>query len=98
MEARRATVVGPRSGVLRLPLPKWKWLLRSTETLLILLLQPAYNHSKNLWNLRRIPLRTAKRQRAARNKRRVKLSWNLRSAHLLVVVALAIYAHIAGVF
>lgn len=83
--------------VFRLRLPKWKWLLRSTETLLILILQPAYNEKKNLLNLRRIPRATARRQRQARNKRHGKISWNFRSAHLLVIVALAVYAHIAGV-
>ena len=56
--------------VLRIPLPPWKWLLRSVETLLILLLWPVYNHSKNLWNPRRIPLQVAKAMRAVRDGRR----------------------------
>jgi hypothetical protein len=56
--------------VLRIPLPPWKWLLHAVETLLILALWPVYNHSKNLWNPRRIPLQVAKAMRAVRDGRR----------------------------
>jgi hypothetical protein len=53
--------------VLRVPLPRWKWLLRSVETVLILALAPVYNHKKNLWNPRRIPLDSARLMRLARD-------------------------------
>jgi hypothetical protein len=79
--------------VLRLPLPRWKWLLRSVETLVMLLLWPVYNHKKNLWNPRRIPLVSARRQRYARDRRTLGISWNFRSAH---VVAL-LFAIVLGV-
>lgn len=70
-----------------LPMP-WapKWLLRSVETLLILLTWPVYNHQKNLWNLRRIPLKTAKSQAVVRAA--VGWSFNCRPAHLIAWVAL----------
>ena len=51
----------------RIPLPGWKPLLLTVETLVILLVWPVYNHKKNLWNPRRIPLSAARRQREARD-------------------------------
>lgn len=72
--------------VLRIPLPRWKWLLRSVETLLIALLWPVYNHKKNLWNPRRIPLTSQRRQRFARDRRSFGVSWNFRAAHVLSVI------------
>lgn len=74
--------------VLFIGLPKWKWLLRTVETLVILLLWPVYNHSKNLWNPRRIPKYVAMRQRAARNKRDHRWSMNVRPFHLIFLVLL----------
>lgn len=50
-----------------LPLPSWKWLLRSVETLAIVLTWPVYNIQKNRWNPRRIPPWQAAAQRAARD-------------------------------
>ncbi len=76
--------------VVRIPLPRWKWLLRSTETLVMLLLWPVYNHKKNLWNPRRIPLVSARRQRFARERRNIGLSWNFRSAHVVALIALLV--------
>lgn len=69
----------------RIPLPRWKWLLRSVETLAILLLWPVYNHKKNLWNPRRIPLHVAKSQRAMRDRRGWSPSWTW--GHTIVVLA-----------
>lgn len=76
----------PRCRI-RIPLPPWKWLLRSVETLLIVALWPVYNHQKNRWNPRRIPLATALRQRRTRDRGgfRVNLTW----AMLLPVLVLA---------
>lgn len=69
-----------------IPLPGApKSVLRAVETLLILLLWPVYNHAKNQWNPRRIPLSTAKRQRAQRDD--IRWSFNLRPAHVLLWVA-----------
>lgn len=74
--------------VMRIPLGKWKPLLRFVETLLIALLQPVYNEKKNKWNLRRIPRDSALRMRQRRDQRRVRLNIiNLRAAHLIVIVA-----------
>lgn len=56
--------------VLRIPLPPWKWLLHAVETLFILILWPVYNHKKNLWNPRRIPMGVARAMHAARTQRR----------------------------
>lgn len=50
----------------RIGLPQWKWLLRSVETLVIMLLWPVYNDRKNHWNPRRITLPHATAQRARR--------------------------------
>lgn len=68
-----------------LPLPYVKPLIRSVETLLILLLWPVYNHQKNLWNPRRIPLKTAKRQRGQRDF--AGWSFNFRYGHAVLWVA-----------
>lgn len=71
------------------PLPNLRWLRLSLETLLILLLWPVYNHQKNLWNPRRIPLKSAKRQAAQRAA--IGWSFNLRPAHLILwLIALGI--------
>lgn len=69
------------------PLPYWKPLLHTVETLLILLLWPVYNHQKNLWNPRRIPLKAAKRQAAQRAV--IGWSFNFRPAHAALWLALA---------
>jgi hypothetical protein len=79
----------------RISLPGWKWLLRSVETLLILCLWPVYNHAKNQWNPRRIPLSTALAMRAARDRGR----WypNVRFIHVIVSLApLAVAAYYLG--
>ncbi len=69
-----------------LPLPGApKFLLRSVETLLILLLWPVYNHQKNLWNPRRIPIKSAKRQRGQRDV--LGWSFNVRFGHLILWMA-----------
>jgi len=70
--------------VLRIPLPDWKWLRLSVETVLIVLTWPVYNHKKNLWNPRRIPLSVAHRQRMARDRGRHPV--NLRPVHLFVLL------------
>lgn len=74
--------------VLRIPLPPWKWLLRSVETVLIVLTWPVYNVQKNRWNPRRIPLSTAQRQRYLRDRGRHPL--NVRPIHLFVLLMLAL--------
>jgi len=56
----------PRQA-LWIPLPPWRWLLRSVETLVILALWPVYNVQKNRWNPRRIHPITAIRHRAERD-------------------------------
>lgn len=76
----------------RIPLPRWKPLLRAVETLLIMVLAPAYNHAKNGWNPRRIPLSAAKRQRAFRDRTRLGLSPNARPAHGATVALLVVAA------
>jgi hypothetical protein len=84
--------------VLRIPIGKWKPLLRFVETLLIFFCQPVYNEKKNMWNLRRITRASALRMRLRRDRRRVKLNvLNLRAAHLVVIVAVMVYAHVQGV-
>lgn len=65
-----------------IPLPYWKPLLRLVEMLLILTLWPVYNHQKNLWNPRRIPLQVAKWQRGQRDV--IGWSFNLRPGHALL--------------
>lgn len=67
-----------------------KWLLLSVETALIALLWPVYNHQKNLWNPRRIPLKSAKRQRGSRDV--CGWSFNFRLAHFVLwIVAIGIF-------
>lgn len=83
--------LGPKL-VLFIKLPRWKWLLRSVETLFILLLWPVYNHSKNKWNPRRIPLTTAKRMREKRNGRKFRRTFNIRPIHIVLFVGFAILA------
>ncbi len=71
-----------------LPLPAWKWLLLLVETVAIVLLWPVYNHKKNLWNPRRIPLYAARWQRYKRDMWR--WSFNMRPAHLMIIIALIV--------
>lgn len=78
----------PKHYSLRLPRAP-KWVLLKVETLFIVLLWPVYNDQKNRWNPRRIPLSSAKLQRAMREK--IGWSFNLRFAHLLLLVAIAAY-------
>jgi hypothetical protein len=67
-----------------LPLPPFKPILHAVETLVILLLWPVYNHQKNLWNPRRIPLRAAIRQRGSRDFTGGVWSFNFRYGHLIM--------------
>jgi hypothetical protein len=84
--------------VLRIPHPKWKWLLRSTETLLITILAPVYNEKKNRANLRRITRAQARRMRLRRDKRTVKLNVPTpRPAHILFAIGVWLILHIGGV-
>ncbi len=62
-----------------------KWLLRAVETAGIVLLWPVYNKQKNLWNPRRIPLESAKKQRVQRDA--VRWSFNFRVGHLILWIA-----------
>lgn len=68
------------------PLPGWKPLLLTVETLLIALLWPVYNHQKNLWNPRRIPLKSARRQRGQRDV--IGWSFNIRFGHVILWLVL----------
>lgn len=77
-----------------LPLPYVKWLLHSVETLAIVLLWPVYNHQKNQWNPRRIPLSTAKTQHGQRD--RWRWSFNFRYGHAVLWVAGIGYAWMNG--
>jgi len=70
-----------------IPLPGApKWMLGKVETIGIALLWPVYNHSKNLWNPRRIPLDAAKWQRYYRD--RWGWSLNIRLAHVAILVGI----------
>ena len=77
-----------------IPLPYWKWLLRTVETLLILCLWPVYNQQKNLWNPRRIPLKAAKRQRGSRDF--CGWSFNLRFGHVFLWIAITVLTYENG--
>jgi hypothetical protein len=81
----------------RVPLPRWKWLLRSVETLVILLVWPVYNVAKNRWNPRRIKPIDARRQRIQRNLHvpvmRVR---SLPMGLLILVLAIATWHWIGG--
>jgi hypothetical protein len=77
----------------------WRWVLAPLETLVILALWPRYNHSKNLWNPRRVTLSRQKLQRAARDaagpayRARVRVSvWGRRAVQglgaILIIVGL----------
>jgi hypothetical protein len=70
-----------------IPLPPWKPLRLTVETLLIAGLWPVYNHQKNLWNPRRIPLKTASRQAAQRAA--IGWSFNFRFGHAVLWLVLA---------
>jgi hypothetical protein len=59
-----------RHTIVRLPWwLGWKWVLRPLETLVMLALAPRYNHAKNKWNPRRIPIGQAMTQRFEREGR-----------------------------
>lgn len=75
---------------LRIPLPPWKWLLRTVETLVILLVWPVYNHRKNLWNPRRVSLSMAAMQRRTRDRHDVafRVFLAIRWYHLVAACAL----------
>jgi len=73
-----------------IPLPNWLWLRLCVETVMIGLLWPVYNHQKNQWNPRRIPLSVAHRQRLARDRGRH--PFNVRPVHLFVFFVLLIAA------
>lgn len=78
-----------------IPLPFFpKVALRAVETLLIALLWPVYNHQKNLWNPRRIPLTAAKRQRGSRDV--CGWSFNFRFAHLFLWIAVTVLTYENG--
>ncbi len=70
-----------------LKLPPQKWLLRSVETMVIMLTWPVYNHRKNQWNPRRIPIVAARAQRAQRDL----MGWciNSRFGHFLLAAVIA---------
>lgn len=68
--------------VMVVKLPRWKWLLKSIETILILITWPVYNHKKNQWNPRRISLSTQHRQRIVRDRTNGR-SFNVTLAHLV---------------
>lgn len=74
--------------VLRIPLPDWRWLRLSVETVVIACTWPVYNHAKNRWNPRRIPLSVAHRQRLTRDRGRHPV--NIRPVHLFVLCCLAV--------
>ncbi len=75
---------------LRIPLPDWKWLRLTVETLVILLVWPVYNHRKNLWNPRRIRLPMQHFQRRMRDRSGWCFNWTL--AHSVGWAALAFSA------
>lgn len=78
-----------------LPLPGApKWVLRSVETVGILLLWPVYNHKKNLWNPRRISLRAAKVQRLSREK--FGWSFNFQLIHMVMWTGALVLVAING--
>lgn len=77
--------------VARLPLPRWKWLLRSVETLMILALAPVYNDRKNHHNPRRIARPTALRQRLTRDGRWLNVSFNFSVAHAFFILTFIVF-------
>lgn len=78
--------------VLRIPLPNWRWLRRSVETLLIALTWPAYNVSKNRWNPRRITPSAALAHRAQRDVGHRPLNVTLWHVFWLVFIAEVVIA------
>lgn len=82
----------------RIPLPPWKWLMRSVETVVIALAWPVYNQQKNMWNPRRISPRKAAAQRRDRDSRSVvrQMIGAIRYPQLalLACVSLAVYAYV----
>lgn len=78
--------------VLRIPLPPWKWLLHLVETLVILCTWPVYNHAKNRWNPRRIPLRVAAAQRRMRDRYGYSFNWTMAHSALWVCSLVAAFA------
>lgn len=83
-------------SVHRIPLPAWKWLLRSVETVMICLTWPVYNIQKNRWNPRRIKPWTAHTQRALRDRGIRLLSFTMADAVALCVLVLAVAAWIGA--
>lgn len=79
-----------------LPLPDWRWLLEAAESLLIALLLPVYNVKKQApWNLRKISLKTAARQRRMRDRHGLAYKVSVLVARWVIigaVFALSIYA------
>lgn len=75
----------------RIPLPPWKWLLRSGETLVISLTWPVYNIQKNLWNPRRISPARARAQRLARDTKNwpLRIITATRPMHVFSVITIA---------
>lgn len=93
-DARYRTDAKPWSDLeprraLWIPLPPWKWLLRSVETVVIALLWPVYNVQKNRWNPRRIKPLVAVQHRALRRAGgrplRPSIAW-----YLIILVAAAV--------
>lgn len=94
--------------VLRIPLPtkdrflgpvrvfRAKWLLWTVERVLVVLTLPVYNDKLNKLNPRRVTLRMQSRQRHARDRRRVKLSFNLTAAHVFALLVLIIVTKVGG--
>lgn len=75
-----------------IPVPPFKPILLTVETLLILAAWPVYNHQKNLWNPRRIPLKSAKRQRGQRDF----AGWSFNARYGHAVLGLAGYVLLAA--
>lgn len=83
--------------VARIPLPRWKPVLRSVETTFVVLCAPVYNEKKNLLNPRRITRASAKRMRSRRDRRSVRLNFPpFRASSVLILIALV--ALVIGVF
>jgi hypothetical protein len=100
-------MVGLRARRHTLRLPWWlgfRWALEPLETLAILLLAPRYNHAKNLWNPRRVPLSTQRAQAMERQRETGRLAFKrqvtalgyaaLRVAGLLLIITGAVGAWI----
>jgi hypothetical protein len=60
------------------------------ETIVIFLVWPVYNHKKNMWNPRRIPLGMQLRQRHTRDRGGFRI--NFTGAHLFFLLVFAFLA------